>query len=135
MNTGYFLHLERCCIILLVHGLNCILLLIISIFAFLVVMHDKFGVLELSERWIQCICKKRIMLNKPCAVNFFEGSKSVKVGNIFLLNPVTPKIWKVTLPSKTYTILYVGSLTNAKFAILLLYRERKYFAVKTLNIV
>ena len=59
---------------------------------FLVVMHDKFGVLALSERWIQCICKKRIMLNKPRAVNFFEGSKSVKVGNIFLLNPVTPKI-------------------------------------------
>ena len=27
-----------------------------------------------------------------------------------------------------------GNLTNAKFAILLLYRERKYFAVKMLNI-
>ena len=91
MNTGYFHHLERCCIILLVHGLNWILVLI-SIFAFLVVMHYKFGVLALSERWIQCICKKRIMLNKSRAVNFFEGSKSVKVENIFLLNPVIPKI-------------------------------------------
>jgi len=63
-----------------------------SIFAFLVVMHDKFGVLALSERWIQCICKKRIMLNKPRAINFFEGSKSVKAGKILLLKPVTPTI-------------------------------------------
>lgn len=55
-------------------------------------MHDKFGVLALSERWIQCICKKGIMLNKPRAVNFFEGSKSVKAGKIFLLNPVPPNI-------------------------------------------
>lgn len=26
---------------------------------FLVVMHDKFGVLALSERWIQRTCKKK----------------------------------------------------------------------------
>ncbi|PFX29456.1 hypothetical protein AWC38_SpisGene5756 [Stylophora pistillata] len=40
------------------------------------VMHDKFGVLALHERWIQCICKKRIVLNKRRAVNFFEENCS-----------------------------------------------------------
>lgn len=81
---------------------------IISIFTFLVVMHDKFGVLALSERWIQCICKKGIMLNKPRAVSFFEGSKSVKAGKIFLLNPVPPKIWIVIFPCKIKTFSYMS---------------------------
>jgi hypothetical protein len=42
-------------------------------------MQDKFDVVALSERWIQCICSKRIMLNKPHAVNFFEASKSINL--------------------------------------------------------
>ncbi|CAB3991046.1 Hypothetical predicted protein [Paramuricea clavata] len=36
-------------------------------------MQNKFGVLALSERWIQCVCNKRIMLNKPRAINFFQA--------------------------------------------------------------
>ena len=39
-------------------------------------MHDKFGATALSERWIQCVCQKRIMLNKPRALKYFEASKS-----------------------------------------------------------
>jgi hypothetical protein len=44
-------------------------------------MQNKFGVLALSERWIhdQCVCNKRIMLNKPRAINFFQASKSVNL--------------------------------------------------------
>lgn len=51
---------------------------------FFAVMHDKYEVVALSERWIQCVCTKRIMLNKPRAINFFEASKLVILaGQIF----------------------------------------------------
>ena len=51
---------------------------------FFAVMHDKYGVVALSEQWIQCVCTKRIMLNKPHAINFFEASKLVTLaGQIF----------------------------------------------------
>ena len=73
MHASHLHHLdERCCII---GAWLELYFVIISIFGFVVVMHDKFGVLALSERWVQCICKKRIMLNKPRAVNFFKVSK------------------------------------------------------------
>ena len=73
MHASHLHHLdERCCII---GAWLELYFVIISIFGFLAVMHDKFGVLALSERWVQCIWKKRIMLNKPRAVNFFKGSK------------------------------------------------------------
>ena len=73
MHASHLHHLdERCCII---GAWLELYFVIISIFGFVVAMHDKFGVLALSERWVQCICKKRIMLNKPRAVNFFKGSK------------------------------------------------------------
>ena len=33
------------------------------------------GAKALSERWIECVCHKRVMLNKPRAMKFFETSK------------------------------------------------------------
>ncbi|RMX47054.1 hypothetical protein pdam_00025373 [Pocillopora damicornis] len=60
------------------------------------IMHDKFGVLALSERWIQCICKKGIMLNKPRAVNFFKGSNNKKCSDSHSLHAFNMAAhWKV----------------------------------------
>ena len=56
-----------------------------SLFFVLVDMHDKFEATALSERWIQCVCQKKVMLNKPRALKYFEASKSSRDSDILFL--------------------------------------------------